>query len=233
MLPSDCLHLLTIDLERAAGAVREAFEFSSDDRRELLLEAGSHGIPLLLLVTTRSFHLVSTYGNHVRAFRPALTRMRDRTHAAEAARAMPVRIAQGRGAARQFLQHATPLSHDRAAAQAFMTELRAAARIALDCGAFSLELGALCQMAEQTAERIEGETRLGTPSSSSAELELETLAAERIVEEELLAWQSSYPALRASLPPLSMAELDLFPAEEPNSRPRLSGLRLLNKRHLG
>jgi len=234
MLPSDCLHLLTIDLDRTAGAVREAFEFSGDERRELLLEAGRQGIPLLLLVTTHSFHLVSTYGNHVRAFRPALTRMRDRTHAAAAAaRAVPVRIAQGRGAARQFLQHATPISHDRAAAQEFMTELREAARLALSCGAFSLELGALCQMAEQTAERIAGETRLRTPSPSRAEFELETLAAERIVEEELLAWQSSYPALRASLPPVSMTELDLFPAEEPNSRLRSSGLGLLNKLRLG
>jgi hypothetical protein len=233
MLPSDCLHLLTIDLETAAGAVRAAFEFSGDERRELLLEAGESGIPLLLLVTPRSFHLVSTYGNHVRAFRPALTRMRDRTHAAEAARAVPVRIAQGRGAARQFLHHATPLSRDRAAAQEFMTELREAASLALSCRAFSEELGALCQMAEQTAARIEAETRLRTPSSSRAELEVETLAAERIVEEELLAWQSSYPALRASLPPVSMADLDLFPAEEPNSRLRLSGVKLLSKLRLG
>jgi hypothetical protein len=233
MLPSDCLHLLTIDLERAAETVREAFEFSSDERRELLLEAGGTGIPLLVLVTKRSFHLVSTYGNHVRAFRPALTRMRDRTHTAEAARALPVRIAQGRGAARQFLQHATPLSRDRAAAREFVTELREAADLALSCGAFSQELAALCQMAEHTAERIEAETRLRTPSTSHAELEVETLAAERIIEEELLAWQSSYPALRASLPPVSMTELDLFPADEPNSRLRLSHLSLLSKLRLG
>ena len=54
-------------------------------------------------------------------------------------------------------------------------------------------------------------------------------AAERIVEEELLSWQSSEPASRASVAPLSNRDLDLFAAEEAHSVIRLRAARVLTK----
>jgi hypothetical protein len=230
MLPTDCLHLLTIDFARANTAAGQAFAFTEDERRELLRAAGDKGIPLILLQSARSFHLISTSQNHVRAFRPALARVHERAHGIEGARALPVSIARGSDAARQLLRHATPFSQQRAEAEQFVADLRAAAGLASKCGALSTELGALFRMTERTAERVHAETRLGRPGALEAEIELEALVAERIVEEELLAWQSSDPTLRASLrPPLSERDIELFSAEEPQSMVRLRVARVLTK----
>jgi glutamyl-tRNA reductase len=230
MLPTDCLHMLTIDFETAKTPAREAFAFSIEQRSELLRRAGSDEIPLVLLSNERSFHLISTSQNHVPAFRPVLARVHERTHAIEGSRAVLVRVTRGSDAARQLLRHATPFSQLRTEAQQFLCDLRAAATLSSDCGAFSAELGALFRMTEHAAERVQSETRLGRPGSSEAELELEALAAERIVEEELLAWQSSHPTLRASVrPPLSERDIDLFSNEEPQSVTRLRVARVLTK----
>jgi hypothetical protein len=230
MLPSDSLHLLTIDLESASPLAREAFAFSAHEQRELLFAAGNDGIPLFLLVSARAVHMVSSSQNHVRAFRPALARLHERTHLVEGSRAVPVRVTRGGDAARQFLRHATPFAQPRAAAEQFVVDTRAAAALSVACGAFSAELAALLRMTEHAVERIRRETQLGRPGSSDAEMELEALAAERIGEEELLAWQSSYPAVRASVrPPMSSRDIELFSAEEPQSVVRLRTARVLTK----
>jgi hypothetical protein len=234
MLPTDCLHLLTIDFASANTAAGLALAFTEDERRELLLAAGSRGIPLILLQSARSFHLISTSQNHVRAFRPALAQVHERTRAVEGARALPVNIARGCDAARQLLHHATPFSQQRAEAQQFVVDLRAAGSLASECGALSTELAALLRMAERTAGRVHDETRLGRPGAVEAEAELEALVAERIVEEGLLAWQSSDPTLRASLrPPISEHDIELFSAEEPHSVVRLKTARVLTKLGVG
>jgi hypothetical protein len=234
MLPTDYLHLLTIDFDGAPSLVREAFAFSIEDRRELLRTAGRDGVPLVLLCSERSFHMVSTSQNHVRAFRPALARVHERTHAIEGSRAVPVLVTRGSDAARQFLRRAAPFLQSEPEARSFVEDMRSAAALATECAAFSTELAALFRMTEHAAERVYDETRLGRHGSQEAELELEALAAERIVEEELLAWQSSYPALRASVrPPLSERDLDLFAAEEPQSVVRLRAARVLTKLRAG
>jgi Glutamyl-tRNAGlu reductase, N-terminal domain len=230
MLTTDCLHLLTIDFDSAPSLVREAFAFSTEEQRQLLVTAGKDGIPLVLLCNARSFHMVSTSQNHVRAFRPALARVHERTHAIQGSRAVPVRVTRGSDAGRQFLRHATPFGQQESEAQEFLSDMHAAAILSTECAAFSAELSALFRMTEHAAERVRRETRLGRPGSHEAELELEALAAERIVEEELLAWQSSHPELRASVrPPISERDIDLFSAEEPQSVVRLRVARVLTK----
>lgn len=229
MLPTNYLHLLTIDLERANAAALDAFAFSTDERRELLISAGRSGIPLVLMGSSRSFHMISTSEQHVPAFRPALGRVHARTQALPDARVLPVRVSRGCNAARQFLQQATPLSQSPGDAERFLRNMRDAASLSTTCGAFSNELGALFRMITRTAQRIGDETRLGQPGCVTADLELEGVAAERIVEEELLSWQSSEPASRASVAPLSNRDLDLFAAEEPDSVIRLRAARVLTK----
>lgn len=233
MLPTDCLHLLTIDFS-GVPLVREAFAFSAEELRELLRAAGRSGVPLVLICNTRSFHMVSTSQNHVRAFRPALAQVHERTHAIEGSRAIPVHVTRGSDAARQLLRHAAPFLQSEPEARCFVEEMRAAAALSSECAAFSSELAALFRMTEHAAARVYNETRLGRPGSQEAEIELEALAAERIVEEELLAWQSSHPALRASVrPPLSERDLELFAAEEPQSVVRLRAARVLTKLRAG
>jgi len=108
-------------------------------------------------------------------------------------------------------------------------QLRAAAELSKPAGALSSGSAHLIRMTEHAAERVWEETRLGRPGSSEAELELETLVAERIVEEELVAWQSSYPALRSSRRPISSPEILRSTGEERQSMVRLRAASVLTK----
>jgi hypothetical protein len=229
MLPTDCLHSLVVDFGHAAAPVRAVFEFSREELRGFLSQAAKAGAPLLLIGTSRALHLVSTGSGHLRAFRPVLLRIRERAHNAEGWRALPVRAATGSDSARCLLREVVPAVGCEPEALHFMSELRAAAELSRTWGAFSAELASLIGMTERACARICEETRLGFPGSSGAELELETLVAERIVEEELVGWQSSYPAARSSHRPLSDPELLPFEGNERHSMIRLRAASVLSK----
>jgi hypothetical protein len=228
MLPSDCLHSLTVDFAYAPAPVRTALELGSDELGDLLCQAGRDGVPLVLLCTPTTLHMVSTSQSHVRAFRPVLALVHERALATEGWRSVPTRSASGSDSARLLLRQAIPATRFEPAVRQFVSKLRAAAELARACGSFSAELAALIRMTEHAAERVWEETRLGRPGSSEAELELETLAAERIVEEELVAWQSAHPALRSSHRPLSSPDLS-FGGEERHSMVRLRAASVLTK----
>ncbi len=229
MLPSDTLHCLTVDFACAAPSVRDAIALQVDEIRDLLCHAGREGVPLLVLQKSSSLTLVSTRQEHVRAFRPVLAIVREHLLGHDGWRALPVRVGTGSDAGRQLLRYAIPSSRFEPEIRAFMRDLRHAAELSGTCGAFSTELGALVRMTEHAADRVWEETRLGRAGSSEAELELESLAAERIVEEELVAWQSSYPALRSSRRPISDADIDLYAGEERHSMVRLRVAGVLSK----
>ncbi len=233
MLPSDCLHSLTVDFESAPASLRAAFELDQDELSDLLCQAGRDGLPLVLLCTQGSLHMVSTSQNQVRAFRPVLSRIHERARAIEGWRSLPARTASGSDSARYLLRQAIPATRFEPEVRAFVRGLRVAAELSRVCGAFSAELAALIRMTEHAAERVWEETRLGRPGSSEAELELETLVAERIVEEELVAWQSSYPALRSSRRPISSPDILPFDGEERHSMVRLRAARVLTKLRVG
>ena len=229
MLPIDTLHCLTVDYAHAPEPVRTAFEFPAEEIRDLLCLAGRNGVPLMVLRGASSLTLVSTSQSHVRAFRPLLARLRERTLGTDGWRGLPVRLASGSDAGRQLLEQAVPSTRFEPEIRAFVRSLRIAAELSATCGAFSTELGALVRMTEHAAERVWDETRLGRPGSSEAEIELESLAAERIVEEELVAWQSSYPALRSSRRPVSDADIGPFDGEERHSMVRIRAASVLTK----
>ncbi len=229
MLPSDCLHCLTVDFAHAPVAVRAAIVLQADEIRDLLCHAGRAGAPLLVLQCGTSLTLVSTRQQHVRTFRPVLAIVREHLLGLDGWRALPVKVSAGSDAGRQLLRHAIPSSRFEPEIRAFVRNLRAAANLSGTCGAFSTELGALVRMTEHAADRVWEETRLGRAGSSEAEAELESLAAERIVEEELVAWQSSYPALRSSIRPISDADIDLYAGEERQSMVRLRVAGVLSK----
>jgi len=234
MVPSESLHLLTIDFAAASPVVREALNFSSEELKEMLCSAGACQIPLVLIQGEHCLQLVSTSRNHVRAFRPVLARVHERIVDRDGSRRVPVQISRGGDAARQILRRATPFSGRAQEARAFVQALREAGELARACDSLSAELAALFEMTVHAAERVEHETRLGRAGSVEAELELEGLDAERIVEEELLAWQSSYPAARSSLrPPISEHDIQVFSSEEATSVIRMKSARVLTKLRAG
>jgi len=229
------LHCLTIDFTHAPVAVRAVLthwsqaSVASDELRDLLCEAGSAAAPLLVLSSRRSLTLVSTSQKHVRAFRPVLAVIRERLLGVAGWGTLPVRIASGSDAGRELLKLALPDSRALPPIDDFAQRLRAAAELSSACGAFSGELSALVRMAEHASNRVSQETRLGRPDSSAAESELETMDAQRIVEEELVAWQSSSPALRSSRRPVSDADIGPFRGEERHSMVRIRSTSVLSK----
>ena len=229
MPKADCLRCLTIDFTRAPAAVCAVFVQQVDELRDLLCEAGRASRPLLLLSTRGSFTLVSTAQSHIRAFRPVLALIREGLLGMTGWRTLPVRIASGSDAGRQLLQQGLSASRVDSEIQAFVRNLRESAELSNACGAFSSELGALVRMVDHAATRVREETALGRPGSSAAEFELETLVAERIVEEELVAWQSSYPELRSSRRPVSDADIGPFEGPERHSMVRIRPASVLSK----
>ncbi|MEO6600393.1 MAG: hypothetical protein ABIQ16_11005 [Polyangiaceae bacterium] len=229
MLPTDSLHCLTVDFAHAPPALRAAFDFPTDEVRDLLCLAGRDGLPLIVLCTPSALSLMSTSSAHLRAFRPVLARLRERAGELEGWRTLPVRIASGSDAGRQLLRQAIPTTRFEPEIRSFVRTLRSAAEISGTCGAFSTELGALVHMTEHAANRVWDETRLGRPGSSEAEAELESLAAERIFEEELVAWQSSYPSLRSSRRPPSDSDISQFTGQERQSMVRIRVANVLTK----
>lgn len=226
---TDALHCLTIDFTSAPGPLRAGFGFEPDEIRDLLGHAGSIGAPLLVLCTASSLTLVSTTCDHRRSFRPVLALLRNRLESSEDWRALPVRIASGSEVGRQLIRQALPLARFEPEMRAFVVALRAAAELSAACNAISRELSDLVRMTGHAAERVWSETGLGRVGSSVAELELEALAAERIAEEELVAWQSRYPALRASRRPLSESQPDIFGNEERHSMVQIRSTGVLSR----
>jgi hypothetical protein len=236
MPPPDYLHCLTIDFTLAPEPVRAVFlqhSDASDELRDLLCEAGRASLPLLVLSSANSLTLVSTRQHHVRAFRPVLAVIREGLLGMAGWRALPVRLASGSDAGRQLLKQGIPESRALPQTPAFVRNLRAAAELARACGSLSSELSAVVRMAARAANRVSDETRSERLGSGAAELELEALVAERIVEEELVAWQSSYPALRSSRRPVSDADIGPFDGEERHSIVRIRATALLTKPRTG
>ena len=221
MLPPDFLHCLTIDFAGAPEPEHVAFELPADELRDLLCHAARHGAPLIVLFTTTALTLISTTQHHLVCFRPVLARLRERLPASDGWRALPARSASGSEAARQLLRQAFPPTRVGPLSHRFTRRLHAAAELSAVCGALNGETVALVRMAEHAAERVWEETSLGRPGASLTETALELLAAERIVEEELLAWQSSDPALRSSRPPLSETDEELLGPEQRHSHVRI------------
>jgi hypothetical protein len=210
-------------------AVLARWSGASDELRDLLCEAGGAFAPLLVLSAPRSLTLVSTSQNHIRAFRPVLALIREGLLGVAGWRSVAVRIASGSDAARELLKLALPGPCALPQPCDFERNLRAAAELSSACGAFSSELSALVRMAERTANRVWQETRLGRPGAGIAEIELETMDAQRIVEEELVAWQSSSPELRSSRRPVSDADIGPFEGEERHSMLRIRPASVLTK----
>jgi hypothetical protein len=232
MPKADCLHCLAIDFTHAPEPVRAVFLQQSeglDELRDLLCEAGRASLPLLVLSSPGSLTLVSTRQSHVRAFRPLLALIRTGLLGVAGWRALPVRLASGSDAGRQLLKQGIPDSGALPQIEAFAHNLRAAADLSRACGALGGELSALVRMAVHVANRVSAETRLGRPGGSALEFELESLETERIVEEELVAWQSSYPALRSSTRPVSDADIGPFDGDERRSMVCIRTTSLLTK----
>jgi hypothetical protein len=184
----ETVYLLTIELPASDRENRLCF--SRREQAAWCAEAGARGASLVVLLSDDRIELYSTERDRTSAFRPVLKAL------AAAARKHPeLRRARtvsksGTLAALHLLRHAAGLEGEALGDPRFVAELHMATATAGASLALGPSLGSLFRASANAHRRIRQETALGDPAADPTLRELERLSAERIVEEELLAWQA-------------------------------------------
>lgn len=210
------LHLLSIDLHSAPNSLRAVLELGPSDVEHWLLRARAAGVPLAIVCGPDSVDLYSSDAGRRTAFKPFLESLWSLGRNLEGFERVRTREMAGNAAVRHMLRQAAGLESTEHG-MSYAGAINAACSHARRFGTLSEELGELFGLAQNTAARSEHETELAAPHSTRASRQIEALTAERILEEELTAFQiaavndeaarSSQPAPRTSLPPYSADEL--------------------------
>lgn len=210
------LHLLSIDLHSAPNSLRAVLELGPNDVQHWLERARKAGVPLAIVCGPDTVDLYSSDAGRRAAFKPLLESLWSLGRNLEGFERVRTREASGHAAVRHMLRQAAGLESTEHGVS-YAGAISAACLQAKRFGTSSEELEELFGLARATAVRSESETELGAPNSTRASRQIEALSAERILEEELVAFQaaaandqsgrSSAPAPRPSLPPYSAEEL--------------------------
>jgi hypothetical protein len=189
--PSDeTVHLLIIDLPQMPSAGREAFAFPREEQLAWLARAAQRGTSLVALLTDRSIELYSTESDRTQAFRAVLESLAARMKSVPVLAKARTVTKSGSLAARHLLRRAGGLGSEVLGDSRFVTQLHAATALSTFSNALGPNLGSLFRAATTVGRRVRQETAMGDPNATLALREVEQLSAERIMEEELAAWQT-------------------------------------------
>jgi hypothetical protein len=214
------LHLLSIDVHSASNSLRAVLDLGAGDVEHWLERAGVAGAPLAIVCGPDSVDLYSSEAGRRAAFRPLLESLWSQGRNLSGFEHVRTRVAEGPAAVRHLLRQAAGLASTEHGVS-YAKAIHAACQQARRFSTLSEDLALVFGLALRTAERSERETELSAPNSNRALRQVEALGAERIVEEQLVAFQltaenespSRAPRPRSSLPPYS--------SEEPGSCVRL------------
>lgn len=220
--PGSSLHLLSIDLHSAPNSLRAVLELGPTDVEHWLERARAAGAPLAIVCGPDSVDLYSSDAGRRAAFKPLLESLWSLGRNLEGFERIRTREASGHAAVRHMLRQAAGLESTEHGVS-YASAIQAASTQARRFSTLSDDLRELFALALSTADRSESETELSAPHSTRASRQIEALSAERILEEQLVAFQlaaandetarSSMPAPRPSLLP--------FSSDEPGSCVRL------------
>lgn len=229
---SESLHLLAIDLGSAPSSLRAVLELGRDNVEHWLKRAEAAGAPLAIVCGPDSVDLYSSEAGRRAAFKPLLESLWSLGRNLDGFERVRTREACGHAVVRHMLRQAAGLESTEHGLSYSGCIAEACAR-AVEHGTLSHALRELFQLASSTADRSQAETELSAPYSTRASRQIEALSAERIMEEELMAFQiaavndeaarSSVPAPRASMPASAdpASALPHYTANEPGSCVRL------------
>jgi Glutamyl-tRNAGlu reductase, N-terminal domain len=224
--PSSSLHLLSIDFGSAPSSLRAVLELGSDDVEHWIRRARMAGAPLAIVCGQESIDLYSSDAGRRAAFKPLLESLWALGRNLEGFDRIRTREAYGHAVVRHLLRQAAGLEsteHGRSYSGCIAEARAQAARF----GTLSDALRELFELANTTAERSEAETELSAVSSTRASRQLEALSAERIMEEQILAFRTgeTSDAPSASLPPPAASSRppsrSSYAADEPSTGVRL------------
>jgi glutamyl-tRNA reductase len=208
------LHLLSIDLGSAPSSLRAVLELGPSDIEHWLKRAQVAGAPLAIVSYPERVDLYTSEAGRRAAFKPLLESLWSLGRNLEGFESVRTCESSGHAVARHLLRQAAGLDSAEHGVSRTLC-IFDAERLAQRFGTMNDELHELFELARATAERSQAETELSAPCSTRASRQVEVLGAERIVEEELMAFRvaaandqarSSVPAARTSLPPYSSEE---------------------------
>jgi Glutamyl-tRNAGlu reductase, N-terminal domain len=230
-VPSESLHLLSIDLGSAPSSLRAVLELGRDDVEHWLKRARAAGAPLAIVCGPDRVDLYSSEAGRRAAFKPLLESLWSLGRNLEGFERIRTREAYGHAVVRHLLRQAAGLESTEHCLSYTGCIAEACAHAARH-GTLSQALRDLFQLASSTADRSQAETELSAPYSTRASRQIEALSAERILEEEVTAFRvaaandeaarSSVPAPRTSLAPSDqLGGLPMYTANEPGSCVRM------------
>jgi hypothetical protein len=184
------IHALIIEFPPRSDGGRDALVLSRDEQLAWLKGAAERGASLVVLVTDDAIELYSTERDRKLAFRAALQGLAARVKDLPGLAKARTVAKYGADAARHLMRRAGGRSLDLKGALRFVTQLHAATALSAYSAALGANVGALFRAAVTVSRRVRKETALGDASATGALRELERLSADRIVEEELAAWQA-------------------------------------------
>ncbi len=201
-IPSESLHLLSIDLGSAPSSLRAVLELGQNDVEHWLNRARAAGAPLAIVCAHDRVDLYSSEAGRRAAFKPLLESLWSLGRNLEGFEQIRTREAYGHAVVRHLLRQAAGLESTEHGLSYTGCIAEACARAAR-YGTLSHALRELFQLASSTADRSQTETELSAPYSTRASRQIEALSAERIMEEELTAFRvaaANDEAKRSSVP---------------------------------
>ena len=162
-------------------------ELVRDFQLNWLANAAKHGGVLVVLLTADALELYSTASVAARVFRPVMQNLHDLVASEPQLKKARVHTLDGEAAEEHLHLRACGLRGAQPAQLSVCGALHQAAALSAASAALGAVLGPLFWSAASCSRRVTDETSLHTLSAPSTSHEVERLAAERIVAEELVS----------------------------------------------
>jgi hypothetical protein len=177
------VHVLSIELGSLSDVARDAMKIGRDEQLSWLTSAAERGSSLLLLRTDSTVEFYTTYQDRFVALRPVIQDLAARVHRVPELGKTHTAEQSGAVAAQRLLTYAARPGRP-------ASNIHGAAALSAASAALGPTLASLFRAAANVGRRVRQETALDDSNIGPALRELETLAAARIVEEELATWQA-------------------------------------------
>ena len=186
--PPEEIHILSIKVSSLPEDLRDALNVTRDEHTSWLTAAAERGRSLLVLRTDDSVEFYTTNRDRFVALRPVIESLAARVKIAPELGTARTVERRGTDAARQLMVHAARQNGSGSTHPG--SSIHGAAALSAASTALGPTLGSLFRAAANVGRRVRQETALHDSNIDLALQEMETLAADRIVEEELATWQA-------------------------------------------
>ncbi len=224
LAPHQSIHLLGIDTRELSGPLYAAIKVSHVEQFDWLARAAEQGRSLVILSTQDTIEFYTTETDRRTVLRPVLEAMSKRV--GELPDLSNTRTVEQTGiaVARHLLTCAVECAGNSDGIANGSSNIQDAAALSSASTSLGPTLASLFRAATTVVKRVRHETALNDPNALPTLREVESLAAERIVEEELAIWQCQETELEwatKQLHTMAQRRCGPFASQEPSSEVRL------------